>query len=83
MYKVAIKNNETGEVRVSTQNFEFEAHTEWAWTEGNYGCDCNRHLEFERAIGNTPDFDEAICGDDKYSVLYFEIDDGEIINIED
>lgn len=38
------------------------------WSEGNYSCDCNRHLFFERAYGNEPDLDEHGCSDGAYVV---------------
>jgi hypothetical protein len=42
---------------------------EYWWTEGNYGCDCNRYLEFERAQGRDPEFEDAKC-------LYPDFPDG-------
>lgn len=44
---------------------------EWQWSEGNYGCDCNRHLFFERAGGSDPYADPAYegeCGESRYAV---------------
>ena len=38
------------------------------WTDGNYGCDCNRHLFFERAGGCESAGDECVCGADRYRV---------------
>jgi hypothetical protein len=81
-YKVAIRNNETGEVRIhnDTLNWDDEA-CEYMWTDGNYGCDCNRHLFFERSAGREPDEDRP-CGDSKYSALYAELPDGRRITID-
>lgn len=73
-YKVLIRNNETGEERFVDFTVPWEEHHNYLWTEGNYGCDCNRHLFFERAIGVEPD-DEK-CGDEKYSALYALLPDG-------
>jgi hypothetical protein len=36
------------------------------WTEGNYGCDCNRHLFFERVVDPTFDGDMR-CDDKEYA----------------
>lgn len=58
------------------------------WTEGNFGCDCNRGSSFLRAGGpgpaddphwNNVDFD---CGDTAYSVLYCELADGRRVPID-
>lgn len=38
----------------------------WQWSEGNYGCDCNRALFFARA-GGEPDPDVE-CSDGRYRV---------------
>lgn len=47
--------------------------TEYYWTEGNASCDCNRHLEFERAGGVEPD-DHMECGDEvAYRLLSLKI----------
>lgn len=37
-------------------------HDVFWWTEGNMGCDCNRHLTFERAHGREPADEELVCG---------------------
>ncbi|MHC4370403.1 MAG: hypothetical protein ACYSW8_22560, partial [Planctomycetota bacterium] len=52
------------------------------WTDGNMGCDCNRHLEFERAGGEDPDLDDAVCGSDLYSVIEIIFPDGDSLRIE-
>jgi hypothetical protein len=84
-YTVAIRKNETGEVRQYRIDWDWETEdgddTYW-WTEGNYGCDCNRHLCFERAAESDPDFEEAKCGDGKYSVLYADLPSGERVQID-
>ena len=67
---VYIKNNETGEIR----QYEDEEHLEpgetlpdsYIWEEGNYACDCNRELFFERAAKN-PDPDSK-CSTDRFAV---------------
>lgn len=41
------------------------------WTEGNYGCDCNRALFFAHAAGEEdPD---VACGEGLYSVQIVEV----------
>lgn len=52
--------------------------TIWFWTEGNYGCDCNRYLLFQRAAEESED-DEIECGWQKYHVLGFILTDGRCV----
>ncbi len=51
MYTVAIRNNETGEIRMCAQDLERGAGSDFWWTDGNMACDCNRALTFAR-VGN-------------------------------
>ena len=81
MYKVAIRKNETGEIRLCEQNLEWDEHSDSWWTEGNMSCDCNRFLEFERAGGKNPEWDSAKCSKGKYSALYAELPDGTKIKL--
>jgi hypothetical protein len=43
-YTVAIRNNETGEVRMYRTEITWHEHAEFLWTDGNFGCDCNRAI---------------------------------------
>lgn len=81
-YKVAIKNNETGEIRIGDQKgITWGEHSHYWWTEGNYGCDCNREWEFQRA-GDEDTTYNPMCGNTRYTVLYAELDDGSKIYID-
>ena len=53
---VHIRNNATGETRIYRDDFSGsdEPFDVWQWTDGNYGCDCNRSLFFMRAGGESP-----------------------------
>ncbi len=68
-----IKNNETGEI-VEYETSEVFIHGQnepdiYIWEEGNYACDCNRHLFFMEAKKEPrPDNSELKCTTDKYSV---------------
>jgi hypothetical protein len=66
-----IRCNATGEVRcfsnTAVLDEDHEPEPVWHWTEGNYGCDCNRHIFFRRAGGEEPDPDHR-CGHDAFSV---------------
>lgn len=54
---------------------------DFMWAEGNYACDCNRQLFFERALGRRDPFDnEAVkCGEGRYLARATRLDNGEII----
>jgi hypothetical protein len=63
-----IRKNETGEVRRYADEWEEGGAYLFQWTEGNYGCDCNRAIFFERVAGNELEWDEPPCGEGRYSV---------------
>ena len=66
--KVAITKIETGETRIHEDTYPYKIDSRFIWEEGNYSCDCNRNLFFERAGGNEPSHTSIIaCGND---VLY-------------
>jgi hypothetical protein len=97
-YKVAIRKNETGEVRLYEQTGWDWVHDDgmgngphddfYWWTNGNMGCDCNRELCFER-VGKTPEQLKELeslsplCGDTRFTVLYVLTKEGEKILIEE
>lgn len=82
MYTVAIRKNETGEVRKYQRESEWSDHTHFWWRRdgGNLGCDCNRELEWLRAgqpLGDeTIDDVEPECGESRYDIMYIELPDG-------
>lgn len=82
MYKIAIKNILTDKIAICQMADDWGDVEEYWWTEGNASCDCNRYLEFERGLGNEPDWDKAICGEERYAVLYVELPNGERIKID-
>lgn len=67
-----IRNNATGEVRASDEVAIIEPGdrypSPYIWSEGNYSCDCNRELIFERAAGKEPADDSTPCTDGRFSV---------------
>ena len=72
-YPIAVKDTETGEVR--RMDFPLYGHDRgtkpednlfW-WSEGNFGCDCNRGDVFHDIGGEERD-DEAQCGHGRYLV---------------
>ena len=73
-YSVPIRNNDTGETRVYQSDEEWDEGTVYQWSEGNYGCDCNRALLFERAISSDETAAwEQDCGDSMFSVDYIDV----------
>lgn len=81
MYKATIRNNTTKEIRVHEMDLEWHEASYFWWDEGNFSCDCNREWEFQRA-GGEPVSDDPECGDERYSVLYIDLEDGERIVID-
>jgi hypothetical protein len=79
-YKVAIRENETGEVRVvdTGAGCPWMAGSEYWLRDGNYGCDCNREMAF-RGDGDI----DVECGEGRFSILYAEFPDGERITIDE
>lgn len=79
-YKACLRKNATGEERVKAFAENWEEWSPFLWSHGgNYGCDCNRYLFFERAGGIEPDMDDKEsrpCGDTRYTVLWVELEDG-------
>lgn len=84
-YRVALRKNSTGEIRMVPIDWDWirdgDDDLYW-WTDGNYGCDCNRFLCFERADGTEPDFKDAECGEAAYTALYAELPDGTRVKID-
>lgn len=78
-----IRKNETAEVRPCIQPHAWEDSSEWWWTEGNGGCDCNRHLYFERAGGVDPHWSEGECSEGKYTIVEIIFPDGTSLDIEE
>lgn len=79
-YVVRIRKNSTGEIRESIHDIEWTDSSEFWWTDGNMGCDCNRELEFERAGGREPDDDEDFaCGTERFAVLSIRLLDGSLV----
>lgn len=82
---VEIRNNATGEVRRYRDEYFNSpgSASVYLWTDGNYGCDCNRSMFFARAGNEAEDDDEpdVECGDEKFSALRAHCDDGQVINL--
>jgi hypothetical protein len=71
-YRVLLRKNATGEERWIENKGPW---SEYLWTEGNFGCDCNRHLFFERSGSQETD-EDVECGESAYFAVCVEFADG-------
>lgn len=81
-YRTCIRNNFTGEERIDLDEFDWkdEHGFLFMWTDGNYGCDCNRALFFARAAGEEDA--DVPCGNSAFSVPWAEREDGTRLQID-
>lgn len=65
---VHLRRAADGEVRVCRDR-AIRDGWKFQWSDGNYGCDCNRYLYFERAGGvEPPDDDDRPCTEGQYVI---------------
>lgn len=64
-YVVGIIRIADGATRTVEMPGEWDEGADYLWTEGNYACDCNRGLFFDRAIEPEATTDHA-CGNTSY-----------------
>lgn len=83
-YTVRIRRNFDNLIRTRTMDLDWSDDNDsslfW-WTEGNFGCDCNREWEFQRAAGEQ-ESDDPECSEHRYSVLDAALPDGRVIRID-
>lgn len=77
---VALTDTRTG----VTREFPFTGSAdpgavEFHWSEGNYGCDCNRALFFARAGGEPADPGDFPCGEGRYRADVRDAVTGEVL----
>lgn len=71
---VHIRKNDTGEIRIYRDWLYLDEDglpDVFIWEDGNYSCDCNRHLFFSRAHAYNENIKwepEPDCGNTEYSV---------------
>ena len=78
--RVEIVKNETGEA-VSYMDETLYNGLEsllWVWTDGNFSCDCNRRIFFQREKGEKYD-DDSECTDGEYSIRIINPKNGEVL----
>lgn len=65
MLEVTIRHNPSGTTRVCQLDLEW--YGSFIWEEGNFACDCNRAIFFNRQTGD--DFAPETCGSDVMEVV--------------
>jgi hypothetical protein len=79
-FKVLLRHNPTGEERLVDGYGPWDDGAEFLWTEGNYGCDCNRALHF---YNWSEDADDRECGDVEFTAVKAVLSDGREVPLED
>lgn len=79
---VRIQEVASGTERDYVYPYEWEDSLEYLWSEGNYGCDCNRALFFARAVGEE-DPEDRECGETAFRIVSITDDDGKIVYAEE
>ena len=79
---IYIKNNYTNRTRkfpyILLEDPDITGYpTTWIWSEGNFSCDCNRQLFFNRA--NNEEEEQCPCGEGKFSVNIINPENGEYL----
>lgn len=71
-YCVVLRHNPSGEtIRIEEDGHDSSMDVlEFLWEEGNYSCDCNRHLFWERAHGREPPDEPPFPCDDGVVRVY-------------
>jgi hypothetical protein len=80
-YRVEIIRNETGEKRLAERSDEWDDLALYMWTDGNFGCDCNRAMFFADA-GGEEDCDIG-CGETRYTVTRAILPNGSEVEIDE
>lgn len=80
-YGVWIRDNDTSEVRFASMDLEWSPNSIFWWTEGNFGCSCNRSAVFARA-GNQEPPEPGDCNRTRYTVTDAVMDDGTTVQID-
>ena len=81
-YAVHLRRNADGVVRVITEDDAWDETADYIWTDGNFGCDCNRALLFARAAGE-PDPENSACGETAFAAIKAVLESGEEIELDD
>ncbi len=70
-YEAHITDGKTGETVVEQSGYSYtESDLIYLWSDGNYGCDCNREMMFCRAK-DMPEPEEKECTEERFKVKLF------------
>lgn len=76
-YRFQLRDTQTGETAIRELDLSPTTTCDFWWLEGNYACDCNRKLEWDRARNVNGDFeDDYPCnaGRNRYVFDWVEAD---------
>jgi hypothetical protein len=79
-YRVLLRDNQTNKEQWYVNESPWGEGSYFLWTEGNYSCDCNRHIFFEIAADR--DTGDCPCGEIRYTAICAEAN-GERIILDD
>ncbi|QYW02175.1 hypothetical protein CPT_Sonora_074 [Stenotrophomonas phage Sonora] len=74
IFNILLRDNQTGKTKAVEHEADAWADIEYLWTEGNYACDCNRGLLFNRVRG-VEDVPRA-CGSEQFDIIEVTGPDG-------
>jgi hypothetical protein len=81
--EVHIRRVADGVVRVHRDGWHSDAGSpDFIWSDGNFGCDCNRHDFFEQAAGKETE-GHYQCGTTAYVVDRIVLLNGEVVYADD
>ncbi len=81
-YVVRLRRVSDGKEVDVVQEGAWDDAADWLWNEGNYGCDCNRAIWFDRATGMSEGEIQAVereCGDGDY-LIERVTEDGKVVD---
>lgn len=81
-YKIAIRKNDTGEIKVRDIDSNWDETSFYWLTEGNFGCDCNRAWLFHKDGHRVTETANYYCSMGGYTILHAELEDGTNIKID-
>jgi hypothetical protein len=59
---------------------DWETDPVFIWTDGNYGCDCNRHIFFNKDGLNNINYEDVECGEKLYRLNWIKnLETGKVI----
>lgn len=83
-FTVAIIRVSDGRMAIWHEDYDTTKHerdtAQFCWQEGNFACDCNRHMFFEEADGREDD--DIPCSHGLYIVPALVWDDGQVMMVD-